>query len=237
MVYQRFRQLSFFRGHTMPKATLNPDQLARQQRLAKVVGRLTSQGQTQRQIAMELNVPTQYLSDVKTGQRSITEPFARRAAEVCRVKFPWLMHGEGPETAPQFKEVPSATTAGTTLPVLLAPVSGDPATTPGWDGCQIVVAGAPAAIASRAKWPYVLRYDGKDSQTRLVAGDLLLITEPGDVQCEFMIFSHRGKLRMARYKQGAWHPLQGRQKIPANAEAVGAVQGIVWASLRQTGTT
>ena len=195
----------------MAKPTLDPDQQARQQRLAKVLERLSDRGQTQRQIAMALPVPAQYLSDTKTGQRTITEPFAHRVAEVCGVSFAWLMHGEGPEAAPRFNDVPNTTTAGTTLPVLLTPVAGDPATAPDWDGYQIVVAGAPAAIASRAKWPYVLRYDGNDSEARLVTGDLLLITEPGDAECELMIISKRGKLRMARYKHGTWHALQGRQ--------------------------
>ena len=116
--------------------------------------------------------------------------------------------------------------------MLSTPVAGDPVTSPEWDGCQIVIAGAPAAIASRAKWPYVLRCDGDDGQGRLVAGDLVLITEPGNAQYELMIVKHRGSLRLARYRQGAWHPLQGRQKIPQNSEVVGAVHGIVWAPLR-----
>ncbi|MCA9124740.1 MAG: helix-turn-helix transcriptional regulator [Planctomycetaceae bacterium] len=216
----------------MEKSKLSPELQARHERLAQVIGRLTERGQTQRQIASSLNVPAQYLSDVKNGQRTITEPFARRIADVYKVSFSWLMDGEGQESIPQFSAAPGTTTSGVTLPVLTLPVEGDPAVSPDWDGSQIIVAGAAAAIASSAKWPYVLRYDGDDGKGRLETGDLLLVTETGDNQGELMIVKVRGSLRIARNVDGDWHSLQGRQRPLTNLDFVGLVRGMVWAPFR-----
>ena len=64
-------------------------------RLKQVFADLADRGITQRHAAIELNVPPQYLSDVKNGHRSLTEPFARRIAEVYGVSFVWLVSGQG----------------------------------------------------------------------------------------------------------------------------------------------
>lgn len=115
--------------------------------------------------------------------------------------------------------------------MLSMPVEGDPRESSDWDGSQIIVAGAAAAIASGSKWPYVLRYDGDDSKGRLATGDLLLVTETGDKQGELMIVKGRGSLRIARNVDGDWHSLQGR-RLPRNLDFVGSVRGIVWAPFR-----
>ena len=46
---------------------------ARTARLAQVLEALAAHGVKQQQVAFELNVPTQYLSDVKHGRRPISE--------------------------------------------------------------------------------------------------------------------------------------------------------------------
>jgi len=162
----------------------------------------------------------------------MTEPFSRRVADVYRVGIDWLVHGKGPEYIPQMKEAPATIKSGVTLPVLSAPAEDDPTTSPHWDGTQIIVSGAPAAIASRANSAYVLRFEGNDSNGRLVAGDLVLITEPSNDPCELMIVKCSSSLRMARREKREWHPLKGRTRIPTSAKVVGSVHGIVWAPLR-----
>lgn len=47
---------------------------------------------------------------------------------------------------------------------------------------------------------------------------------------------HQDQIFKEQKRRSSFFTLRGRQKISANAEAVGAVQGVVWASLRQTGT-
>jgi transcriptional regulator with XRE-family HTH domain len=216
----------------MAKPKLSPELEARQQRLAYTLSRLIERGQTQRQIASALNVPPQYLSDVKNGHRTITEPFLRRIAEVYRVSFDWLMDGEGPESVPQFDAAHGTATSGVILPVLTVPAEGDPGISSDWDGSQIIVAGAPAVIASRAKWPYVLRYEGEDGTRRLANGDLLLITEAGEAPSELMIVKAGRTLRLARHDQGQWYSLDANPRVLKRLKLVGAVRGIVWAPFR-----
>ena len=54
-------------------------------RLAQLLEQLAARGVKQREVAFELNLPTQYLSDLKHGRRPVSEPFARRFAEAYRV--------------------------------------------------------------------------------------------------------------------------------------------------------
>jgi len=54
-------------------------------RLAQLLEQLAARGVKQREVAFELNLPTQYLSDLKHGRRPVSEPFARRFAEAMGV--------------------------------------------------------------------------------------------------------------------------------------------------------
>ena len=73
--------------------TDQPDNMApvRQERLEKLLQILAQQGQSQNHVAQRAGVPASYLSDVKKGNRSMTELFARRMAEEFRVDYRWLL--------------------------------------------------------------------------------------------------------------------------------------------------
>ena len=156
----------------MPEKRQNREEQLRCSRLGAVLARLADQGITQRQAAVELNVPPQYLSDVKNGHRSFTEQFARRIAERCGVSFVWLMSGEGAMGTPRLNAGGvSQTDALLLLPVLSKPTSGDPTESSAWDGSTIALSAAAVAMAARALRPYVLRVANDDVNGRLQQHD------------------------------------------------------------------
>ena len=146
-------------------------------RLAQVLEQLAVRGVKQREVAFELNIPTQYLSDLKHGRRMLSESFARRFAEVYCISATWLLHGEGTGNLPDPSAALAQTAGACLLPVLSAPDQGDPRHSPYWDGGLLALSGAAAAAAERAKLPFVLRIGVDISSGRLKKNDLVLCSQ------------------------------------------------------------
>ena len=200
-------------------------------RLAQVLEQLAAHGVKQREMAFELHVPTQYLSDLKHGRRPISEQFARRFAETYRVSAAWLLHGEGARDLPDFA-VASAQTAGACLlPVLSAPAQGDPRHSPHWDGSVLPISGAAAAAAERAKLPFVLRIGDDIPSGRLKRNDLVLCSQEPRVDAAMVIVRAKGKAVLAQVGgKDDFKTLSAGRPIP-DAEPIGYCVGVIWALL------
>ena len=184
---------------------------------------------TQRQIAMELNVPSQYLSDVRCERRPLTDQFARRFAEVYHISATWLLDGYGPMELADLAAIPSTVTT-IVLPVLAAPWR-ETRESPHWDGSMITVAGAAAVAAQRARQPFVLRLNEDDRSGRLRRNDLLLCSqEPRPDAAIGILFAQE---RVSLGTTGPRGPFRGvgSGKAIRDAEIIGHVVGVVWAVL------
>jgi transcriptional regulator with XRE-family HTH domain len=201
-------------------------------RLKQVFADLANRGITQRHAAIELNVPPQYLSDVKNGHRSLTEPFARRIAEVYGVSFVWLVSGQGPKSISRLDVRGTSQTDTVMLPVLAEPIEGDPAVSVAWDGSKLEVSGAAAAIAGRASQPYILRISNNDVDGRLRKNDLVLVSQKSTESTTIELLQHRGRIVLARRESnGGWKVIDTGRAVSAKAKTVGYCLGIVWAKL------
>lgn len=206
-------------------------QAERAERLDAILRRLTKEGMTQRSVAAELNVPPNYLSDLRHGRRVITDQFCRTFAQVFQVRCAWLADGEGPESVPQLTTPPSSQ-GNLLLPVLQQPHVGDPEQCPSWDGSRVEVAGAAAAAAARAITPYLLRLSQTDGRNRLQPGDLLLVSQENDAQHEIAIARHRGTFVVVRQdSDGQRLSLANDKPLSGKIEIVGQCLGLVWAKL------
>jgi hypothetical protein len=218
----------------MPRNHTGDASRSRAGRLADLINQLVDQGLTQRQIAESLNVPPNYLSDLKRGQRDVTDTFARHFALVYGVDVTWLLTGEG--EAPRIKLAAAGVAPATTLcrPLLTTPHVGDPRTAPGWDGSLFEVSGRAAAEAGRASHAYILRASANDQRGRILSNDLLLVSQsaliaiPDDA---LAIVRHRHQLRLARRGATGWNCYQSGRALDRAAECVGLCLGIVWGPL------
>ena len=201
-------------------------------RLKQVLAELSEQGITQRHAAFDLNVPPQYLSDVKNGHRTLTEQFARRIAERYGVNFVWLVSGQGPKSIPRFDagETPNTDTA--MLPVLSEPIEGNPTESATWDGSKLKVSGAAAAMSARASQPYILRFTGEDRDGRLRKHDLVLVSQESTEAATIAVVQNRGRIVLARRQgKGEWKAIDTDRRLSAKVSIVGRCLGIVWATL------
>jgi transcriptional regulator with XRE-family HTH domain len=214
--------------------SLNPTVEGRAVRLARVLERLAAGGITQRQVAFDLNVPAQYLSDLKHARRHVTEQFARRVAEVYRIGASWLLQGQGPMDLPDLASDSESNGAGICLlPVLSRPSQGDPRQSSAWDGSVVALAGAAAAAAGRAKSPFVLRVSEEDRLGRLRTNDLVLCSQEPRDDAEFAIVLTAGGGGLARHtKKSQFETIDGRKVLP-DAKSVGHCIAIVWATVVQ----
>ena len=203
----------------------------RLERLVEVVERLKGNGYSQREIAAQLDVPPQYLSDVKTGQRTLTAQFARRMAEAFRVNYAWLMEGEGSAGLPVAEQVTGTASRLLGLPVLIAPIEGDPRKSTSWDGSVMEISGAAAARAAWATHPYVLRLDKDDFTGRLKKGDMVLVSQNREHASEVGVLKRHGRLELARRgTDGTWKTLAKGQNRK-DPDIISVCVAIVWAPL------
>ena len=199
-------------------------------RLVQVLEQLAARGVKQRELAFALNIPTQYLSDLKHGRRTVGENFARRFAEAYRISAAWILHGEGPRDLPDLVAAP--TQADRDLPAsrTLVPDQGDPRHSPHWDGGLLVLSGAAAAAAERAKLPFVLRIGADITSGRLKKNDLVLCSQELRDDAT-MVIVRKGKAVLARaVGKGSFQTLASGGSIPG-ADPIGCCLGIVWAPL------
>ena len=200
-------------------------------RLAEVLAQLAARGVKQQDVALELNVPPQYISDLRHNHRKLSEPFARRFAEVYRISAAWLLRGEGPSNLTDLAR-PSSQTAGVCLlPVLSDPDTGDPRQSPHWDGSVVAVTGAAAAAAERAKFPFVLRIANDAPPGRLAKNDLVLCSQESRDDAAVMIVRVEGKAVLAQTAGEHLFRALMNGALLAGAEPIGCCIGIVWAPL------
>lgn len=204
---------------------------SREERVRELFDGLRSMHMSQKEIAAQLNVPPQYLSDVKTGRRPLTGQFAQRIADVFRVNYSWLMKGQGSAGIPVAEKISSTTSRLLGLPVLSSPVEGDPHKSKSWDGSLIEISGAAAARAAWATQPYVLRLDKNDFAGRLKKGDMVLVSQDRERAPEVAILKHQSRLELARRgADGTWKTLVKGQ-TRKDPDIIGACVVIVWAPL------
>lgn len=204
----------------------------RADRLAQFLEMLAQRGIKQRDVAYELNVPTQYLSDLKHGRRTVSEQFARRFAERYRVGAAWLLSGEGSSEPPDLAGVPTSTPGGTRLlPVLSAPDQGDPRGSPHWDGSLAAVTGAAASAVERAMLPFVLRVEADILSGRLRRNDLVLCTQEVRNDAGVVLVRAGGKVLLAQTMVNDQFQDALTGASIEGAEPIGHCLGIVWAPL------
>jgi transcriptional regulator with XRE-family HTH domain len=218
-----------------PVSRLDDDaRTSRATRLAGLLDQLSDQGMTQTEVADQLNVPPNYLSDVKRARRDLTDSFARSLAQTFGINVRWLLYGQG--SAPRLKLATAGAARAATilLPVLSAPYVGDARDAPSWDGSMLEISGRAAAAAHAATNPYVLRAAEDDQCGRVHRDDLLLIDQtPLETQPEeaLAIVRHQRRLRLARRSQNGWICARSGNALNPAAECVGLCVGIVWGPL------
>jgi hypothetical protein len=200
-------------------------------RLAQVLEQLAALGVKQREVALELNVPTQYLSDLRHGRRTLSKQFARRLADVYRVSAVWLLHGEGTSDLPNLAAAPVPTAGACLLPVLSAPDHGDPRHSLHWDGGLVSLSGAAAAAAERAKLPFVLRIGADIPSGRLKKNDLVLCSQEPRDDAGIIIVCAKAKAMLAQAAGKARYKTLAKGSSIPGAEPIGYCIGIVWAQL------
>ena len=209
-----------------------PLDIDRCQRLKMVLERLAEAGFSQQRVATRANLPTSYLSDIKLGRRAMSELFARRVGEEFGIDFQWLLSGAGSMLAPRLDQYASPTNTDLLLPVVDAPLRGEPRQSKEWDGSLLQIAGAGKTAAIKALCPYVLRIKADGMGGRLRRGDLVLISQEVDEHATVAIISHQNRLVLA-YKGSTkhWMSLSDKKLTTINPEVVGSCIAILWAPL------
>lgn len=204
----------------------------RLRRLTELLQKLADQGYTQQSIASQTGVPAQYLSDVKTGRRALSELYARRLADEFDLDYRWLM-GESPERGlPDLSGRGRSAGRSVWLPVFSDPVEGDPRAQPNWDGSSIEVCGAAATKVLLATEPYVLRFGASDHLGRLQRNDLVLISQAVSGAAKIQVLrQNRSRFLARRSAEGAWIRLATGKEVPDSAVPVGHCLGILWGLL------
>jgi hypothetical protein len=204
-----------------------------QKRLEKFLQDLASQGLSQNDVARRCKIPAPYLTDLKKGNRPLTELFARRLAEAFDVDHRWLLGEVGTmDSITMGQEVAVESFGSLWLPVFPHPVVGEPRSLSKWDGSSVEVCGAAVARVRAASLPYVLRFGHEDRKGRLRKDDLLLISQSIDESAEFLVVKHAGKSFLVRRQDnGQFQRVADETVLPADTLIVGYVMGIVWAAL------
>jgi len=202
------------------------------QRFNDLLEPLLEQGLTQAQIATKAGIPPQYFSDIKRGERPVTELIARRLGEEFNFNYRWLMGASNTmeNPAPQSMVATSGTTVS--LPLFPFPIEGEPRQHSKWNGACIELAGVAAGRVGLARYPYVLQFGHKDEQRRLQQGDLILISQTPNTNAEFHVVSFRSKHYLARSNpDGSWSRVANENRLPSKCPVIGHCIGIVWSAL------
>ena len=221
-------------GSTHPADDIQAVMEGRANRLAEVLDQIASQGFTQRQVALELECAAAVSVRLRYARRHMTEPFARRFAELYKLSMTWLLTGHGPAESPQIPQVTPGVAGGTyCLPVLSAPCEGDPRHSPAWDGSTLVITGAAAAAAERAQSPYVLRVGSHDTSGRFQQNDLVLCSQDTRTDvCLALVRRRDAKIVITRQDvSGQMDHLSRGKARSESSKAVGHCVGVIWSPL------
>ena len=203
-----------------------------QRRLAELLESFRKQEISQLQIAARANLPPQYLSDIKTGRRPMTELVARRLSDAFDVNMQWLMGTSGSKDKLRIAEQALAGNDRVWLPLFPYPIDGEPRTHPHWDGTSVEVAGPAIAKLLTATKPYVLRYGNDDIDGRIQKGDLLLISQSTVQNAELHVVKNRNKLFLARTTaEGIWKRAANGHELPNTCPINGHVVAVVWSPM------
>ena len=195
---------------------------------------MKQRGISQAEIAARLGLPRQYVTNVKRGDRVLTELFARRVAEEFGVDHFWLLKGTGT------MQRPSAVTPHTApcemnsivLPLLTQLVSGEPRRSPVWDGAVLTVTGPAAYAVGDSVHSYVYRVSDDDYSGRLKRGDLVLICQGDSKELRSRLVLADGGDRPTlawTTDDGRWKSTRTGRAVSANSKIIGYCLGIVWA--------
>jgi transcriptional regulator with XRE-family HTH domain len=201
------------------------------QRFNGLLDALLEQGHTQAQIAAEVGIPPQYLSDIKRGKRPMTELIARRLGEGFSFNHRWLMGTSDTMESPA-QHSSAAADKAVWLPLFPYPIEGEPRQNLKWTGAGVEIAGVAAGKIGLARYPYVLQFGHGDVQRRLQQGDLILISQAMNPAAEIHVVRHRNKHFLARANQdGSWARVANDNQLPSHCPATGHCIGIVWSAL------
>ena len=203
----------------------------RAERLTTILNHLKGGGLSQSQVANELNVPSNYLSDLKRKQRVITEPFARMLSSQFGVSFVWFWTGRGKAQLPRIRTEGTRPEHSAMLPILSQLHSGPPREEETWDGSLLPLAGRSAEEASNATLPYILRVSAADATAGLPENALILISQGISKSSGMAVVRSHGSLMLAREDGNRWVAVRTGRRIPEKAELIGRALGIVWAPL------
>lgn len=203
------------------------------ERLRQLLDQLAALGVSQRQVAADLGLPSNYVSDVKNGHRDLQEWFAHSFGRLYGVSSNWILTGEG---RPQQVKIGAAASqaAALLLPLLSEPWIGEPRDAPSWDGAVIEVSGRAAAAAGAATRPYVLCAAENDRAGRIRSGDLLLVCQApaeGPPRGAYVLARRRGQLQLALASERGLVSAASGRSLGAAAEVVAHCVGIIWARL------
>jgi transcriptional regulator with XRE-family HTH domain len=190
-------------------------------------------GVSQQDLARQLDVAPQYISDLKTGRRRISELFARRLEDKFHQSRNWFL---GREEEPDPGWPPphgfQLRSARMYLPVLRRPISGDPRRHRYWSGAEIEICGIAASWGLASRLPYVLQFGVDDRLGRLSSNHQLLISQDINNDATIFVLELKAECFLARRKpRDGWEPLSPRRRNVAGASIVGHAVGIVWAAL------
>lgn len=198
---------------------------------------LRQQGYSQVDIARELGVSAQYITDFKSGRRDLTESFALRVQQRFGVDAEWLLgrplSGQSSLGASPVYETPRTNR----VPGFDFPIAGDPYTHPKWDHRLVDLTDAVAGQIARSKWPYVVKFGRDDRQGRLHNEDLVLVSQSVNPGAEFQVVKVKKSCFFARrMPNGDWErvavPLRGPDKpIAGSHPSVGHCVGVIWSRL------
>jgi transcriptional regulator with XRE-family HTH domain len=198
-------------------------------RLAELLRRLDEQGMRQAEVARRANVPPQYLSDVKTERREMSELFARRLGEEFGCNYQWLLgEDDGPE---RVVLTPPISKAKVWLPMIGEAIAGDPREHPRWSGAYVEVCGMAAAKAAQAEQPYVLQLGHDDREGRLKKGDLVLVSQTIAESHELNVVRSGKTILLARKKGAKWLRVAAGKPLRGHCDVTGHCLGMVWAAL------
>ena len=191
-------------------------------------------GMSQTEVADRLGVPRQYVSNLKTGSRVVTESFARRAAEEFDLNHVWLLHGVGTMHRPSVASQPSAQSGEERLllPLLSELVSGEPRRSPTWDGALVAITGPAVYSARDSAHPYVYRLAEDDSTGRLKHGDLVLVCqgEPNNLPSKLLVLEVRHRPTLAWSTDGGqWKSARTGRTVSTKSKVIGHCLGMIWA--------
>ena len=199
------------------------------QRLNEFLADMSDQGFTQLQIATKAGLTAQYLSDIKRGERPLTELVARRLGDEFDTNYKWLLGTS--ETKDHPKPKSSAVTDVRGIPLYEHPVEGDPFTHPKFNGTCYDLVSAASAKLGLAINPYVLRFGRNDIQGRLKKGDLLLISQASDDKAGISVVRHKGKSYLARRNSdGTWTRVAEDKPLPEDSQVTGHCVAIIWST-------